>query len=76
MDSSSTPGLCLFMTLPNPLSALDAWDTMLAAGQRLADILESDLLDEAHSSLSRQRIAHIREEMRDYDRRFEYSLPR
>ncbi len=66
-----TPGLCLFLTLPNKLSALDAWDVMLAAGQRLADLLGAELLDETQSSLIRQRIAHIREEMREYDRKRE-----
>lgn len=75
LSTTSTSGLCLFLTLPNPLSALDAWDAMLATGQRLADLLDVDLLDESHSSLSRQRLAHIREEMREYDRRSEFSLP-
>ncbi len=68
MASTFTPGLCLFMTLPNELSALDAWDAMYAAGQRLADLLECSLLDESGSSLSRQTVAHIRDEMREYDR--------
>ncbi|MEM9529636.1 MAG: cell division protein ZipA [Pseudomonadota bacterium] len=68
LATTFSPGLCLFMTLPNSLSALDTWDAMYAAGQRLADLLECQLLDEASSSLSRQRVAHIRDEMREYDR--------
>ncbi len=70
-----TQGLCLFMTLPNQLSALDAWDAMLAAGRRLAELLDVELLDETQSSLSRQRIAHIREQMREFDRRHEVRVP-
>ncbi len=70
-----TQGLCLFLTLPNQLSALDAWDAMLAAGRRLADLLDVELLDETQSSLSRQRVAHIREQMREFDRRHEIQLP-
>lgn len=66
-----TPGLCLFMVLPNPLGALDSWDAMHAAGQRLSSLLDVDLMDENASSLSRQRIAHIRDEMRAWDRRAE-----
>lgn len=62
-------GLCLFLTLPNPLSALDAWDAMLATGQRLASLLECEIQDESHCTLTRQRIAHIREQMREYDRK-------
>ncbi|MEM7707881.1 MAG: cell division protein ZipA [Pseudomonadota bacterium] len=75
MASTFTPGLCLFMTLPNELSALDAWDAMFAAGQRLADLLECSLLDESGSSLSRQTVAHIRDEMREYDRGHEPQDP-
>ncbi|MEM9300811.1 MAG: cell division protein ZipA [Pseudomonadota bacterium] len=70
-DTLQTPGLCLFLTLPNPLPALDAWDAMLATGRRLADLLNADLQDESHSSLIRQRIAQLRDEMRDYDRKQE-----
>lgn len=68
LATTFTPGLCLFMTLPNELSALDSWDAMHAAGQRLAELLECGLLDESGSSLSRQTVAHIRDEMREYDR--------
>ena len=67
-DHQNTPGVCLFLTLPNQLSALDAWDAMLAAGRRLSELLDIELLDENQSSLSRQRTASIREEMREYDR--------
>lgn len=64
-----TPGVTLFMTLPGPVSALDAWDAMLATGQRLSGILEADLLDDAQCLLTRQRIAQIREDMRVFDRK-------
>ncbi|MGK7297466.1 MAG: cell division protein ZipA [Candidatus Wenzhouxiangella sp. M2_3B_020] len=64
-----TPGVTLFMTLPGPVSALDAWDAMLATGQRLAEILDADLMDDNQCLLTRQRIAQIREEMREFDRR-------
>ena len=70
----STRGVCLFMPLPNPLSALDAWDSMLASGQRLADILNTDLVDETQSTLSRQRMMSVREEMREYDRKAELGI--
>lgn len=63
-----TPGVALFATLPGPLSALDAWDAMLATGTRIAELLDADLLDEAKCRLTRQRIAQLREEMREFDR--------
>ena len=64
-----TPGVTLFLTLPGPVSGLDAWDAMLATGRRLAELLEADLLDENQDVLTRERIGRIRDEMRDYDRR-------
>lgn len=63
-----TPGVALFATLPGPVSALDAWDAMLATGTRISELLDADLLDDAKCLLTRQRIAQIREEMREYDR--------
>ncbi len=64
-----TPGVTLFLTLPGPISGLDAWDAMLATGQRLAELLNAELLDDSQCLLTRQRIAQIREEMREYDRK-------
>ena len=63
-----TPGISFFMTLPGPLSALDAWDTMLPTAQRMAELLDAVLLDEERNALGRQRIANIRDELRAYDR--------
>ena len=63
-----TSGVVMFMALPGPLSALDAWDAMLATARRVSEILQSELQDSDHSPFTRQREAQIREEMRDYDR--------
>jgi cell division protein ZipA len=63
-----TQGLSLFMVLPNALSALDAWDAMLPTAQRLAELLNGQVLDEERNALGRQRIQHIRDELRAYDR--------
>ena len=64
-----TPGISFFMALPGPLSALDAWDAMLPTAQRMAELLDGVLLDEERNALGRQRIAHIREDLRNYDRK-------
>lgn len=66
-----TPGLSMFMTLPGPMTALDAWDAMLPTAQRLAELLDGLVLDEEHNALGRQRIAHIRDGLRAWDRRHE-----
>lgn len=64
-----TGALVLFTTLPNPMSALDAWDSMLATARRMAEILNAELQDEKHHPFTRRREAQIREEMRDYERK-------
>ncbi len=63
-----TPGLSFFMALPGPVPALDAWDAMLPTAQRLAELLDGLVLDEERNALGRQRIAHIRDELRGWDR--------
>ncbi|MCB1606456.1 MAG: cell division protein ZipA [Xanthomonadales bacterium] len=68
MDRLSTPGVCFFMTLPGPLSALEALDTLLPAAQRMSELLDAQLLDEERNALGRQRILSLRDEMRQYDR--------
>jgi len=68
LDALLTPGVSFFMTLPGPLSALDAWDAMLPTAQRLAELLDGHVLDEERNALGRQRIAHIRDQLRGWDR--------
>jgi cell division protein ZipA len=63
-----TPGLTFFMTLPGPVRALDGWDTMLPAAQRLAELLDAQVLDENHNALGRQTIQHLRDDLRAFDR--------
>jgi len=71
----TTPGLTFFITLPGPLSALDAWDTLLPAAQRIAELLDGNLLDEDRNALGHQRIAVLRDELRAWDRRHEGTGP-
>lgn len=68
LEALRTPGLSFFMTLPAPITALDAWDTMLPTAQRLAELLDGQVLDEERNALGRQRVAHIRDELRGWDR--------
>lgn len=68
LDALHTPGVSFFMTLPAPMPALDAWDAMLPTAQRLAELLDGQVLDEERNALGRQRIAHIRDQLRGWDR--------
>jgi cell division protein ZipA len=71
LDELRTPGVTLFMTLPGPLPALDAWEMLLPTAQRLAELLDATVLDEERNALGRQRIAHLRDELRAWDRKQE-----
>ena len=66
-----TPAIAFFLTLPAPIAALDAWDKMLPTAQRMAELLDGVVLDESRNAIGRQRIAHIRDELRAYDRQHE-----
>mgnify|MGYP001275664499 CR=1 FL=1 len=68
IQSLETPAIAFFLTLPAPVPALDAWDAMLPTAERMAELLDGVLLDEQRNALGRQRIAHLREELRTYDR--------
>ncbi len=61
-------GVTMFMTLPGPRNALDAWDAMLATSRRLAELLHADLLDDQHEVFTRERSLKIKEELREYER--------
>ena len=67
-NTLETNGVTMFMTLPGPMSALDAWDAMLATSRRIAELLHADLLDDSQSVFTRQREGQIREELREYER--------
>jgi cell division protein ZipA len=67
-NTFETKALVIFMTLPGPMLALDAWDSMLATARRIADVLNAELNGEDHQPLTRQKEGKVREEMRQFDR--------
>lgn len=71
IQSLETPAIAFFLTLPAPIAALDAWETMLPTAQRMAELLDGVVLDEQRSALARPRIGQIRDELRVYDRQRE-----
>jgi len=75
IQSLETPAIAFFLTLPAPVPALDAWETMLPTAQRMAELLDGVLLDESRNALGRQRIQHLRDELRAWDRQQEVPPP-
>lgn len=64
-----TRGVSLFMPLPGPLGAMNGWDTMLASAERLSSLLSARIVNARREPMSRQQVAKIREQMRQFDRR-------
>ncbi|GAB2618097.1 cell division protein ZipA [Novilysobacter erysipheiresistens] len=71
IQSLQTPAIAFFLTLPAPVPALDAWETMLPTAERMAELLGGIVLDEQREILGRQRIGQIRDDLRAYDRQRE-----
>ena len=69
--SLETPAIAFFLTLPAPMTALEAWEKLLPNVERMAELLGGVVLDDSRNTLGRQRIQHIREELRAYDRQHE-----
>jgi cell division protein ZipA len=71
IQALETPAIAFFLTLPAPIPALDAWEAMLPTAERMADLLDGVLLDESRNALGRQRVQHLRDELRAFDRQRE-----
>lgn len=68
IDLLQTPAVSFILTLPGPITAIQAWDSMLPIAERMAQLLDAVLLDSDRNALGRQRISHIKEDLRSYDR--------
>lgn len=66
MSTLETPGLVLFLHLPAPVEAREAFDLLLQQGKALADRLEADLCDDARNRLTNQSIGHLKEKVEAY----------
>lgn len=66
MDTFETPGITLFMRLPVALDADVAFDFLMREAAELAEELGGALKDEDRSTLSKQTIQHMREDIQQY----------
>ena len=57
------PGISIFMIIPGPIDAAEAFDLMMQAARALTQAVDAELLDESGSSLSIQRERYMREEI-------------
>jgi cell division protein ZipA len=63
LKEQEIPGISLFMVLPGPIDAAQAFDLMMTAARALSQSLNAELLDESGSTLSIQREHYMREEV-------------
>lgn len=57
------PGISMFLVLPGPVDAVEAFDLMITAARAITQSLNGELLDESGSTLSIQRERYLREEI-------------
>ncbi len=76
MADFSTPGLIFFLTLPGPKDMMAAFDLMAETARSVADNLAGDLLDDTRSVTTRQTLEHMRQRIRDLQRRMLTQSPR
>lgn len=68
IDEFSTPGIALFMQVSGQPGSVEAFDSMVETGTRLATRLGGELRDESRSTLTTQAINHLREEIVEFGR--------
>lgn len=69
INQVSTPGITIFMNLPVSMGSVKAFDAMLGVIDQLLKILPVTLKDKKHDKISRQTLAHLREEVVEFERR-------
>ena len=68
MAESDYPGILVFVVLPGPVSAAEAFDDMLFTARALATHLEGTLADDKGVPLTAQAAGRMREEALEFER--------
>jgi len=69
MEPLQTRGLMFFVTLPGPADMLKAFDYMYEMAKVVAKSLGGDIQDETRSMITRQSLEHMRQQIRELERR-------
>lgn len=70
IESFSTQGVSLFMTLPNAGDAFKVFEQMLAAAKQIAQEFRGQLLDDKRSVMTKQTEQHYICRIREFDRKY------
>ena len=69
MEPLQTRGLMFFVTLPGPSDMLKAFDYMYETVKLVSKHLDGDIQDETRSIITRQSLEHMRQQIRELERR-------
>ncbi|MEM0955026.1 MAG: cell division protein ZipA [Pseudomonadota bacterium] len=69
MGDFSTTGLIFFLSLPGPGDMMGAFELMLETARGVAEHLGGDVLDESRSVATRQTLEHMRQRIRELERK-------
>jgi len=69
METFSTQGVSLFMTLPNAGDPFEVFNQMLSAAKQLAQEFQGQLLDDKRSMMTKQTEQHYIGKIRDFERK-------
>jgi cell division protein ZipA len=69
MSDFSTTGLIFFLALPGPRNMIGAFERMVETAKGVAADLGGDVLDESRSAVTRQTLEHMRQRIRDFERK-------
>lgn len=69
MHEIESPGLCLFLPLPSPIPAIEAYENLIATARNMARELGGDIKDENRSALTNQTIEHGRQRVLEFERK-------
>jgi cell division protein ZipA len=68
METFTTQGISLFMTLPNAGDAFEVFEQMLGAAKQLALEYQGQLLDDKRSVMTKQTEQHYTSKIREFER--------
>jgi cell division protein ZipA len=67
INDFSTRGLCFFLTLPNVINNMQAFNKMLDVAQKLRSMLDGEMKDDNRSVMTAQTVEHYRQRIRDFE---------
>lgn len=72
LESFQTPGITLILQLPGPVPADVAFAVLVSEAYEIAEELNATVLDEQHSTLTKQTVQHLKEGIYEYMHRQKY----